>query len=41
MALDAPVAKTVLLLLISNTFMSFAWYAHLKISVALLFGWQS
>ena len=25
-----PVAKTVLLLLISNTFMSFAWYAHLK-----------
>lgn len=29
-ALTPPVAKTVLLLLISNTFMSFAWYAHLK-----------
>ncbi len=25
-----PVAKTVVLLLISNTFMTFAWYAHLK-----------
>ena len=25
-----PIAKTVVLLLISNVFMTFAWYAHLK-----------
>ena len=31
-----PVAKTVLLLLISNTFMSFAWYDHLKIVTSWL-----
>jgi uncharacterized protein len=26
----APVAQTVLLLVLSNVFMTFAWYAHLK-----------
>ncbi len=25
-----PITKTVLMLIISNTFMTFAWYAHLK-----------
>jgi uncharacterized protein len=26
----SPIARTVLLLILSNTFMTFAWYAHLR-----------
>ena len=41
-----PLAQTVVLLTLSNIFMTFAWYAHLKgepgdkpIIVAVLAGW--
>ena len=41
----SPIAKTIALLLLSNAFMTFAWYAHLRTLghrawwVAALFSW--
>ncbi|MDA1029366.1 MAG: DMT family protein [Bacteroidetes bacterium] len=35
----SPVVKTILLLICSNVFMTFAWYAHLKEPLKLDFLW--
>lgn len=43
--MDMAVAKTIILLILSNVFMTFAWYAHLRnmnakpLMLAVLFSW--